>query len=216
MTGLTDLKTLEKRAFRRFYEDGIFEVFLGLMLGTMAVGALVQDWIASETAGVLSMFGMSVVLVVVLMTVRRRLLRSRLGEFKPGPRRKRRIINVRLALLGSVVVGLILFGLVAAGGVSLVSLEVLMPLVWFINAVVVFGAMAYLLDVPRFYLHGFLFGLAMPLMVLPDVLWNYRVPPWIALGGPAAVIVMIGLFKLTRFLREYPVRSITEATNASP
>ena len=214
MTGLTDLKSLEKQAFRRFYEDGLFDIFLGVMLATMAVGAAVSDRWGSETSGLLAMFGVAVVAVVSLMMVRRRLLSTRLGEFKPGPARKRRISATRLALLGSAVIGLALFGVVSAGDVSMVSLEVLMPLIWFLNAVVVMGAMAYFLDVPRFYLYGFLFGLVMPVMVWPDVLWDYRTPRWISFGVPAAIMVTIGLIKLVRFLRDYPVLSITESSDA--
>jgi hypothetical protein len=213
MTGLTDLKTLEKQAFRRFYEDGIFDIFLGSMLGTMAIGASVADRWGNETSGMLVMLGIAVVAVVSLMIVRRHLLSTRLGEFKPGPARKRRISATRLALLGSAVLGLVLFGITWAGDVSIVSLEVLMPLIWFLNAVVVMGAMAYFLDVPRFYLYGFLFGLVMPVMVWPDVLWNYRTPRWISFGVPAAIIVAIGLIKLVRFLRDYPVRSIMEPSD---
>lgn len=210
MTGLTDLKSLEKQAFRRFYEDGLFDVFLGLMLGTMAIGALITDWVGSEFTGVLVMFGVAVVLVVGVMTVRRRLLRSRLGEFQPGPARRKRISTTRVVLLASATAGLILFGLVAVGDVSIASLEVLMPLIWFINATVVMGGMAYLLDVPRFYLYGFLFGLAMPLLIWPDVLWDFRLPAWAAFGGPAVIIVAIGFYKLTRFLSDYPVLDPTE------
>lgn len=210
MTGLTDLKALEKQAFRRFYEDGIFDIFLGVMLATMAVGAPIADWTGSEFTGLAVMFGIAVVSVIVLMAVRRRLLAARLGGFTPGPARRRRISAVRLALLASVVIGLLLFAVLALGDVSIASLEVLMPVIWFINAVVVLGAMAYLLDVPRFYLYGFLFGMVMPVMIWPDVLWDYRIPPVIALGVPALVVIVVGLFKLTSFLRNYPVQSPTE------
>jgi hypothetical protein len=79
-----------------------------------------------------------------------------------------------------------------------------MPLLWFLNAVVVMGAMAHFLDVPRFYLYGVLFGLAMPLLVWPDVLWNISIPPWFAFGAPGVAIVAIGLYKLRRFLSQYP------------
>jgi hypothetical protein len=213
MTGITDLNTLEKQAFRRFYEDGIFDIFLGLMLGTMAVGALVTNSSGSETSGLVVMFGLAAVAVVSLMVVRRRLLRARLGEFKPGLIRRRRIAFVRLALLGSLAIGILLAGLVAIGEVPIVSLEILMPLVWLINAVVVLSAMAYFLDVPRFYLYGFLFGSAMPLLVWPDVLWDYRLPPWAALGGPAAIIVVIGVYKLGGFLKKYPVQVRVESVH---
>jgi hypothetical protein len=214
MTELTDLKSLEKQAFRRFYEDGLFDIFLGVMLGTMAVGAIATDAIGNEFAGLLIMVAVAMVIVVTLMVVRRRLLAARLGEFTPGPARRRRISVVRLALLGSVVIGLLLFAVVAIGDVSVTSLEVLMPAIWFVNAVVVLGAMAYLLDVPRFYLYGFLFGTVMPVMIWPDVLWGYRIPPAVAMGIPALVAIVIGLFKLTSFLKNYPARTVTEDLDA--
>ena len=207
MTELSDLKLLERDAFRKFYEDGLVDVFFGLMLATMAIGPFVTDRFGNEAAGLVVMLGMAVILVTGMKVVRLRLLRTRLGDFRPGPERKRKLAATRLALLGSVVVGLAVFVLVAAAyrdGVSPVSIEVLMPLVWFVNAVVVIGAMAYFLDVPRFYLYGFLFGLVMPLLIWPDVWWDVRIPAWLAMGAPGTVMVAIGLSRLRRFLRDYP------------
>lgn len=210
MMGLTDLKVLEKHAFRRFYADGIFDIFLGVMLAIMALGTVVTDWTGNELTGLLIMFVIAIMAVIGLKVVRRRLLAARLGEFTPGPSRQRRISVVRFALLGSVLIGLLLFAVVAIGDVSISSLEVLVPAIWFLNAVVVLGAMAYLLDVPRFYLYGFLFGIVMPLMIWPDVLWDYRIPPVLAFGLPALTVITIGLLKLAYFLRNYPVRSTEE------
>jgi hypothetical protein len=207
MANLSDLKALERDAFRKFYEDGLFDVFLGLMLATMAIGAVVSDWLGSEGAGMLAMLGISVVLVVLLHAGRRRFLLARLGSFRPGPDRRRKISATRLALLGSVVAGVVVSALAAAAygdDVSIASFEVVMPLLWFLNAVVVMGAMAHFLDVLRFYLYGVLFGLAMPLLVWPDVLWGLSIPPWVAFGAPGVAIVVVGLFTLRRFLRQYP------------
>jgi hypothetical protein len=93
------------------------------------------------------------------------------------------------------------------------SIEVMVPLLWLINAVVVMGAMAYYLDVPRFYLYGFLFGLAMPLLIWSDVLWDVEVPVWIAFGVPGLIIVAVGLWKLNGFLRNYPPLPAVEETD---
>lgn len=207
MTGPTDLKLLERDAFRKFYEDGLLDVFFGLMLVTMSIGALVTDWFGSEAAGMLGMLGIAVLLVTVFKVARHRLLRARLGEFKPGPERRRRVSATRLVLLASVLVGVVAFAvgtMAYAGGIPLASIGVLLPLLWFANAVVVMGAMAYFLDVPRFALYGVLFGIAMPLLIWPDVLWGISVPVWVAYGIPGAAIVVIGLFTLRRFLRRYP------------
>jgi len=209
MAHLTDLKSLEKQAFRKFYEDGLFDVFFGLMMMGMSVGAVVQDWLDSEALSLLFMLGIAVVLVTFLKFARVRLLRSRLGHFTPGPGRRRKITTTRLTLLASAVLGIVAFGVSAvasSGGITAAAVEVWLPVVWFVNATVVLGAMAYLLDVPRFHLYGVLFGLVGPLLIWPDVLWDFRVPPPVAFGVPAVPIVAIGFWKLARFLRDYPVQ----------
>jgi hypothetical protein len=140
-------------------------------------------------------------------------VRPRLGDFRPRPERRRKITATRLVLLGSFVLGVVVFGIVGiAGGTGTppTAVEVLLPLVWFVNATVVLGLMAYLLDVPRFYLYGVLFGLVGPLLIWPDLLWDVRVPPPLAFGIPAAPILAIGVWKLVHFLRAFPVQAAPE------
>jgi hypothetical protein len=209
VTGLSDLRALEKQAFRKFYEDGLLDLLFGLMMVCLSLGSIVQDRLGGEWASMAFMFGIALVLVASFMMVRVRLLRSRLGDFKPGPSRRRRIALTRLVLLGSAVLGVAVFAFsaVAGGkGMSATAVETLLPLVWFVNAVVVLGVTAYLLDVPRFYLYGVLFGLVGPLLIWPDVLWDFRLPPPLAFGIPALPILAIGTWKLIRFLQTHPVQ----------
>lgn len=211
---LQDLEELEKQAFRRFYDDGLLDLLLGLMMVGMSLGYYVQEWLDSEVAGLSAMLGVAVVLVAILKVSRTRLLDSRLGRFTPADRRRRKIHRTRLALLGSAALGVIAFALGAVGqsdGQSMASVEVLLPLLWFVNATVVLGITAYLLDVPRFALYGILFGLVGPLQIWPDVLWDVRVPPPLAFGLPAMPIIAIGLWRLMRFLRDYPVQRRQDA-----
>lgn len=206
-TGLTDLENLERDAFRKFYDDGIFDVYMGAMLITMGIAALIADSMSSELLAMLLMLGLAMGITIPLLVWRRSLLRSRLGDFKPGPARRRKIKGTRLVLLGSVVLGIVVFGVAAAAFNSDTSAETLgaiVPLIWFINSVVVLGAMAYFLDVPRFYAYGVVVGTAMPLMIWPDVLWDNRVEPWIAFGIPGLIVVAVGIYKLVHFLRDYP------------
>jgi hypothetical protein len=213
VTQLPDLKTLERQAFSKFYEDGLFDIFLGLMMVTIAFGALIQNWVDSELASLAVMLATTVVLVSSFKVLRFRLLRPRLGDFKPRPERRRRITTTRLVLLGSVLLGVVAFaivGVAGATGTPPITVEVLLPVVWFVNATVVLGLMAYLLDVPRFYLYGVLFGLAGPVLIWPNVLWDVRVPPPLAFGILAAPILAIGVWKLVHFLKTYPVRVAPE------
>ena len=206
-TGLTNLKELERNAFRKFYDDGIFDIYMGSMLIIMGVAAIITDQMGSDLANGLVTLGLALAVTIPLLLWRRHLLRSRLGDFKPGPERRRKIQGTRLVLLGSVALGVVVFGVTAAVFNSDTSTDVLgavIPLVWFFNAVIVLGAMAYYLDVPRFYFHGLIFGLAMPLLIWPDLLWDIRIEPWIAFGLPGLIVALVGLRKLFDFLRDYP------------
>ena len=80
----------------------------------------------------------------------------------------------------------------------------IVPVLWFVNAVVVFGAMAYLLDVPRFYAYGIIGGLVMPLMIWPEELWGIEFPAWLIFGAAGIAVIAVGLYKLRRFLHQYP------------
>ncbi len=207
MVGVVDLKKLERDAFRRFYEDGLFDIYIGLMLLVFFAASALWDAFGSPVISYLVMLALALGVTLPLLSYRRRLLRARLGSFQPGPRRRLRIRRTRLVLAGSVALGLTAFGLVAlviGGPAPADVVTVLMPLLWFVNAVVVFSAMAYLLDVPRFYAYGVALGTLMPLVIWPDALWGLEVPMWLVFGLVGGALVLIGVRKLRRFLREYP------------
>jgi hypothetical protein len=214
MTQMADLKALERQAFSRFYEDGLLDILFGLTMVTVSLGAIVQDRLDSELASVAAMSAAAFVLVCVFTVLRVRLVRPRLGDFRPRPERRRRITATRMVLLGSFVVGVIAFGVVGViggKGVSPTAVEVLVPVLWLVNATVVMGLTAWLLGVPRWYLYGVLFGLVGPLLIWPDVLWDVRLPPPLVFGIAAAPMLVIGAWKLVRFLRTYPVHAIPDS-----
>jgi hypothetical protein len=183
----------------------------------MGIAALITDQIDNEMTGMLITLVLAFGVTVPVLLWRRHLLRSRLGDFQPGPERMRKIQGTRLALLGSVVLGVIVFGITAAllNSGSEDILGAVIPLIWFLNSVAVLGAMAYFLDVPRFYAHGVIVGMAMPLLIWPDVLWDHQLQPWIAFGVPGLVVMAIGTYKLVLFLREYPAGSAEESADAT-
>jgi len=207
-TGLTDLRALERNAFRKFYDDGVFDIYVGAMLITMGVAAIFADRLANEFQSGLLTLGLALAVTVPLLLWRRHLLRSRLGDFKPGPARRRKIATTRLVLLGSVLFGVVAFIVATIAYRSDADIDMaglIVPLLWMLNSLIVFGAMAYLLDVPRFYVHAVIIGSAMPLLIWPDMLWDTKVAPWLAFGLPGSIVASIGIHKLVAFLQAYPV-----------
>jgi len=208
------LKAVERQAFSKFYEDGLFDLLLGLMMVVLPLGAVIQDWFNSELASLALMLAAAIVIVGTFMLLRARVVRPRLGDFRPRAARRRRITVTRLVLLGSFALGMLVFVVFAVAGsqgIPVTEVEILLPVIWFVNATVVLGAMAYLLDVPRFSLYGVLFGLVGPLLIWPDVLWDVRLPPPLVFGILAAPILAIGAWKLVHFLRTYPVQAAPDA-----
>lgn len=205
---LSDLERLERDAFRRFYEDGIFDIYLGLMLLVFFASAALWEAVEVELVAYSGMLALALIVTVPLLWFRRRLLRQRLGSFRPGPHRRLRITRTRWVLAASVVVGLgafVLAAVASSGEGSLELITVVVPLLWLVNAVVVFGAMAYLLDVPRFAVYGVVGGLLMPLLIWPDALWGVQLPAVLVFGTAGLAVIAVGVVKLRRFLRRYPV-----------
>lgn len=199
----SDLKTLEREAFRKSFEDGLFDVFLGLVLALLAVSGAIDLLDLSD--------GVSLVVTIALygsvtggmIWVRHRVVRPRLGTFRPGPTRMRRIQATRLVLAASVALGLCVAALPALGPPP-AGISRWLPFILLANSVIVFGLMAYFLDVPRFLLYGFLF----PAPLIAIFWWGplTLAETLLAFGVPIAIIVGTGLHKLARFLRDYPVR----------
>ncbi len=204
----TDLERLEKEAWRKFYDDGLFDIFLGLMLAMMPLGLLLDGWFPEPLSRMLALLVVYGSLVGAFTLLRHRFVKPRIGTIKPSKARRRKVNATRLALAISVLLGVIVLGVtVALRGTGNASFLNFIPLLFFANAVVVFSTMAYFLDVPRFHAYGPAFGLTGIVLILPRTLWGIEVPELLVFGMPALAIITVGAYKLVRFLREYPVRT---------
>ena len=200
MTEQLDLKALERRAWRSTYEDGLTDIFLGLLLSQFGLGL----WLAPKfgemgTLGV--MFVYACALVVGLGVAKKRITRPRAGTARFGTERKVKQKKVAVVLSLSMLVGAVLFAVAIAGWVSLAG-WILPASVFGINAIVVFGLLAYLNDVPRFALYGWLFAGAFPAWVLIDEIAGRQFRP-IAPFAFSLVMVVTGVVMLVKFVRRY-------------
>ena len=202
-----NLKELERKAWRSFYQDGLWDIFLGLLLLAMAISALLSDIGASEPVQLGIMIALEALAILVLFVGKRRITVPRIGRVRFGPKRKRRLSKVRVVLAISVLVGAALFvaGPVLTGKLSRsMTFEFILPAGWVVNCLVVFSLMAYFLDFSRLYLIGVLYALAVPLDIMQRELSSIDLT-FVAFGFPAAVILLMGAVVFTRFLRKYPL-----------
>jgi hypothetical protein len=212
-----DLKAIERRAWKSFFQDGLWDIYLGLLLLAMGVSAWLSDQDIPETTLFTIYIPLLILAMVVLWAGKRFITVPRIGRAKVGPKGKARKRKARVLLFFSVVVGLALFlvALVAynhpAGWASL--LMYLMPIIWALNMLIVFGLGAYFLEFNRLYLHAVLYALPVPVDFLVRRLTGINLG-YIAFTIPALVILLVGGVVFFRFLRDYPLPEAPTAGEA--
>ena len=204
-----DLKQIERKAFRANYEDGLLDIFYGLVVAFMAVYMYrpPQGYSALNIIIFLTGYGL---INLVYWAGKRYITRPRMGQVKFGPMRKRRGATLALALGIIVLVQLGLLSLTALGWANPTALAqfnaVLLERDWMDAAVALVGSLivglsmtliAYFTDFPRGYYIAILASSAVFLMI-----WLNR-PIWpMLLGG---LIVLPGVVLFIRFLRTHPL-----------
>ena len=219
MTTNIDLKELERKAFRSTFQDGLWDIFLGLLLLNMGIGTRLGAMLGETEMSPMSLLGSMVPLIafaaVVLLAFwagKKFITTPRIGLVKFGPQRKAKMKNFRAVLFLSVLLGVIMLILgwaaFTGNGLPWWVTEIPLPLyVWPLQTIIVFGLGAYFLDVTRFYAYGVLYGLPFPLGILLVENTDLTVLGSMAItfGVAAGVMMLIGAVLFVRFLRKYPL-----------
>ena len=197
-----NLKQVEQRVFQAAFEDGLWDVLIGLMTLQFAIGPLLSRSLGDfwSSAVFLPFFALA---FAVIWLVRKHIVRPRVGIVKFGEWRRKKLIRFNIAMLIAFSVALIL------GILSFVSFDSVPGWVHatrFSFAVLLFsGIAAYLLNFTRLYVYGLLMALS-PLV--GEWLWAHMGVPHhgfpVTFGVTAGIIIIIGLVKFTRLLRSHP------------
>jgi hypothetical protein len=205
MTNDINLKEIERKAFRSTFQDGLWDLFLGLVLLILATAVLLSDSGISEARAMAALVAMQAVVLLAFIAAKKLITVPRMGLVKFGPKRKRKLTKVRAVLLISVVMGAVLF-IVALFSMrnrpEWLNPALVLGAAWVANCIVVFSLGAYFLDLPRLYAYGVLFAMPVPGDFLLRELAE-RDLTFIAFGVPALVILVVGAVMFIRFLRQY-------------
>jgi hypothetical protein len=205
--GRLSLKELERKAYRLFFRDGLWDLYLGLLLLTMGIPVLLTRPGASESALPIAVgLGMALVAVGVFFGGKRYVTVPRLGTATFGAARRTGRRRTALVLTFSVLVGLALFvlsglGIGTRGGLAGIPVP---ALAWAGNCLIVFGLGAYFLDFGRLYAYGVLYAASFPLAVVLRTQAGLAQGWLIAYALTSAPMLIIGLVLFVRFLHDYP------------
>jgi hypothetical protein len=210
MSNQLNLKELEQKAFRSIYQDGLLDIYLGLIVICMTYFMFRREdeYGAWNIFLMLACFGLA---YAVFWAGKKFVTLPRMGQVTFGPSRRRKKITLAF-LLGAIVavqvviVFLSMKGLVNAdysGKLStLFDEKVLERLIvaelgsFFVGPTMIL--IAYFKDFFRGYYIGILIALAVFLMIL----FNQPVYPLLI----GVLIILPGIVLFVRFLRKYPLQ----------
>lgn len=201
MNDSLDTKNLERRAWTSYYQDGLWDIYLGLLLFILAV---MSSAIGGTTAVRLSLYLVLMGGAYLLFWAGRRWITlPRLGRVKFGAERRRKKTRLTLVMSAFVLLNVLLIGLTVAANNDPDTWGRLMPrglaLQLFIAVFVgsVMAVIAYFNDLARGYYFAVVFALtfaAVEMLDNPALFW---------VGG--ALVLIPGLVLLMRFLQQHPL-----------
>jgi len=188
MTGNGDLRRMEARLFSSYFQDGAWDVMIGILMLAMAVRTFIDHW-------TISLLGLGGVLYVVLL--RMFVTRKRLGVAQFSASRKKKRTRMLFIILAANLVTLVLFlsALLGAHPSKALSAAVIVLLV-----VLTFSLVAYFMDYWRFFIWGAL--LAGTILIME--LYGEGAGSWVSLVI-GSLITLAGIYYLVSFMKKYPL-----------
>jgi len=194
------LKAAEKKSFRMLSLDGTMDIFAGCVVLQFALLPLLNRFLGSflAWAGNIAFLALA---FLAFWLFRKYVSTPRIGEVRFGltPKTKTMRFKTYGVFLGIVLIVILEFKYGAGLGWVSKGISALIPLG-------VFSFMAYILEYPLLYLYGALAALSV--LISEWFKFHVGLAPFgtpITYGVMGGIIVLIGLFKLVRFLHHYPV-----------
>ena len=190
-----DLKKLERRAFLTFFQDGLWDIFIGLFVLGWGLGMLTS---ADYLVGV-SFVGFW----LIVLALKRWLTYPRIGYARLGQQKTRVISRLVIILAVVALAGALMAVLVSSGSRPQWLMEYF-PLLFCGMLALIVAGIAVWLGAYRFVLHAAFILIAGAVHQWLNIKWPYT---FIAAGG---LSIIVGLYVLFRFLRRYPKASPEE------
>jgi hypothetical protein len=205
------LKDAEKQVFRlATFEDGIWEICLGLFFSLMSIYSLTRS-ILGPAVNAIFILGVFLILVGLVLLAKKNFTLPRMGVVRFGVGTKKVIRTAHIITWALVIATLATMILSAKQWLNEPTWKALpqwvsdfdVDLIFALVIIAIFSLAAYAIGLPRFYLYGVLLGvsnfISTVLTVYEEVLFQWPV----ALAG--GIITVIGIMNLMKFARQHPL-----------
>jgi hypothetical protein len=209
MSNQIDLKELERKAFRSTYQDGLWDLYFGLIVICLSF-FVYRPASGYSSLNIFLMLGAFAIAYSLFWAGKKFITLPRMGQVRFGDKRqaRKRTLAIVLGVVVLIQVGFLAFQLIARANPELgAKLNSILPnqnnmdmIVASIGALFVGPSMiliAYFIDFPRGYYIAVMFALAVFLMIY----LNQPIYP-IIIG---VLIAIPGVVLFVQFLRKYPL-----------
>ena len=185
-----NLKEIQRKVYMSFFEDGIWDIFLGLFILGWGLAILTE---AAYLPGV-SFIG----IYFCIWGIKKWLTYPRIGYVKFSSTSRQRITTRFVILLAAVLLLGVLVALLMITDTRPEWLGEYFALIFNGMLAIIVCTAAYLVAIKRFYLHALLIFLGAVFHQWLNIPWEF------GFLGAGSVILLIGLGLLVNFLRKYP------------
>ena len=210
-----DLKELEKKAYRSTFQDGLFDIFLAVMILGGAFSPLLVGIGIPRPA---TSFIFPMIACLIFFTGKKFITIPRIGRVKFGPKRQAAKKKLRIALVFFVLVTWIAFILTATRIVRIRPFEGLSGalVIDLLFIAVPLSVIAYFLDFDRLYVYAVMYGLTYPFAEFLSPHVGTPLDGIIAFGIPGGIGLVTGLVYFIQFLRTYPRIHMSDYPSSAP
>ena len=196
------LKEVEQKVFQTTFQDGLWDIYLGLLLIIFGLSPLLEylgfgfseNWILILSAPV----------VITFWAAKKFISTPRIGSVKFAPSRKAKLKNVQIIIASWLIVGIIFFILTVTNKFSSSGINGFnAPLIaWVVLCLFGFSLGAYYLNFNRLYLYGIFYAIPFPFLMQKHnlLLRNIGYITFFTFGG---IMVLIGSILFIHFFRNY-------------
>lgn len=203
-----DLKEMEKKMWKSTFQDGLWDVYFGLIIMGIGFSWLGGFFGLPETVDVLvTLISWDIGAMIIFFLCKKLITQPRMGLVKFGQKRKKR--NKFLALLLGIMVAFtiitFIFTLLGIFHLQLPGFLVML-LIGLLFITLPISLLAYFLQMRRLYLYALLGGLGLFISELLQPIIGAPYHDIITFGGIGLIITITGLTLLFKFLHKYSLK----------
>jgi len=201
-----DLKVLEKRAWRSAFQDGIWDIYFGLLFLGMAIALFGDTFgLPTEVGSMIIILIWNSITVIFLIVSKKYITIPRIGFVKFGTKRKKTKKRLLIFLVFNLILAFLFLFVNISGIFEWLNIGGLIePLVVGLLLITVpLSILAYFLEFHRLYAYAILFGLGFFNSELLYPLVGSPLDLFLSQGLIGIAVILIGLGYLIQFLRKY-------------